>query len=346
MSCYSLYVSELDDDVAALVTGRSVLAEGLEFGLFIVSKSGRDVGRCAAIINSTFQAQKDPNSGFIGYFAAAEGCAEEVAALFAAAESWLKERGVVKVIAPVNGGAPQVFGFLVTDFDKSPMFPFPWTPPYYNDYITALGYTSAYPMWYYDVDFASPKFKAAKAKYGSIDTATIRTVSKKHWERDVVLFTDLLNETFINEWEFTKLSYAKVREFMKPLKDILDPRHLLLAEADGKPVGFCFAVPDLTPLFRSFKGKVGLMAIFKILTGAAKRFDRAGILTIGVVDSAKGKGIAKAIAVKVYSYHESQGLKRSFYYPVNDINSNSRGFAESIGGTGKITYQVYDKHLG
>jgi hypothetical protein len=82
-----------------------------------------------------------------------------------------------------------------------------------------------------------------------------------------------------------------------------------------------------------------------MLTGAAKKFRRAGILGIGVSAAHKGKGLAKAIAIKVYGYHESLGLKSSLYFPVNESNMDSRGLAASIGGKGRLMYQVYDKVL-
>lgn len=344
MKDYPYYISEIDDDVAKMVTRKSLMAKEMEFGLFVVSKSGEDVGRCAAIINKKFQAQKQAGAGFIGFFAAAEGCAQEVAEMIRQAENWLKERGVTKIIAPANGGAPNSMGFMVTGFDEDPMFPFPWSPPYYQGYIESLNYQSTYPMWYYEIDFTSEKYRKAKQRYANYDAAVIRPVSKKNWDKDIEIVTDMLNETFVHEWEFTKMSHAEMKEFFAPMKSILAPQQILIAEVDGKPAGFCFAVPDLTPLFRTFNGSVGLIAIFKLITQANK-FKRAGILAIGVTDNHKGKGLAKAIAMKMYCYHESLGLKSSLYFPVNKSNMDSRGFAESIGGKGRLMYQVYDKVL-
>jgi GNAT superfamily N-acetyltransferase len=172
----------------------------------------------------------------------------------------------------------------------------------------------------------------------------IRPISKKNWNKDIETLTDLLNETFVHEWEFTKMSHAEMQEFFEPMKMILSPQQILIAEVDGKPAGFCFAIPDLTPLFRSFDGSVGLLALFKLLT-RAKKFNRAGILGIGVTGEHKGKGLSKAIAMKLYGYHEELGMKGSLYSPVNERNMDSRGFAESIGGKGRLMYQVYDKEL-
>ena len=345
MKDYPYYISEIDDDVTKMLTRKSLMAKEMEFGLFVVSRGAADVGRCAAIINKKFQDQKQADAGFIGFFAAAENCEPEVAEMIRQAEGWLKERGVTKVIAPSNGGAPNAMGFMVTGFNEDPMFPFPWTPSYYRGYIENLNYQPTYPMWYYEVDFNSEKYRAAKQRYSNYDAAVIRPVSKKNWDKDIETVTDILNETFVHEWEFAKASHAEMKEFFGPMKDMLAPQQILIAEVDGKPAGFCFALPDLTPLFRTFNGSVGLIAIFKLLTGAAKKFNRAGILGIGVTDEHKGKGLAKAIALKMYGYHESLGLKSSLYFPVNESNMDSRGFAESIGGKGRLMYQVYDKVL-
>lgn len=345
MSKYPLFVSELDVDVKKLITKKLEISKNMDFGLFVVSKSGVDVGRCAAIISRTYQEQKLPNSGFIGFFAAADNCEAEITELIHHAEMWLKDRGVTKVIAPSNGGAPNAMGFLVSGYEEDPMFPFQWSPPYYNQYIESLNYKPTYPLWYYNVDFSSAVYKSAKEKYKNYNGASIRSFTKKTWDRDIETMVHLLNETFINEWEFAKISLTAMKEFMGPMKDAIALEQFLIAEVDGEPAGFCFAVPDLTPLFRTFNGKIGLKALFKLLTGATKKFNRAGILGIGVTDKHKGKGLAKAIAIKIYGYHESLGLKSSLYFPVNESNMASRKFAESIGGTGRLMYQVYDKEL-
>ena len=344
MKNYPLYISEIDDDVIKLFNKKRLMSEKMEFCLFIVTKSGQDIARCAAIINKKFQAEKQAGAGFIGFFAAAKDCNEEVGEMIQFAEKWLKEREVTKVIAPANGGAPQSMGFLATGFDESPMFPFPWHPPYYQAYIESLHYKPTYPLWYYEINFASKKYQEAKQRYPNYQLADIRPISKKNWDKDLETVTDILNETFVNEWEFTKMSYAEAKEFFGPMKSMLAPQQILIAKVDSKPIGFCIALPDLTPLFRTFKGSVGLVAIFKLLTRANK-FQRAGILGIGVTNEYKGKGLSKAIAMKLYGYHEELGLKSSLYYPVNESNMDSRGFAESIGGEGRLMYQVYDKIL-
>jgi GNAT superfamily N-acetyltransferase len=89
---------------------------------------------------------------------------------------------------------------------------------------------------------------------------------------------------------------------------------------------------------------VGIWQIIQLML-KAKKYTRGGILGIGVLTPYRGKGISKALAMKLYAFYESKGHRSGLYYPVNEGNKDSRGFAESIGGKGRMTYQVYDKQL-
>jgi predicted acetyltransferase len=63
----------------------------------------------------------------------------------------------------------------------------------------------------------------------------------------------------------------------------------------------------------------------------AKRYNRAGLISIGVLDSQRGKHIGHTLAATLYRRYEELGLGGALYYPVNDHNLASRRFAESFG---------------
>jgi ribosomal protein S18 acetylase RimI-like enzyme len=78
----------------------------------------------------------------------------------------------------------------------------------------------------------------------------------------------------------------------------------------------------------------------------AGRYQRAGLLAIGALPAYRGIGLAHALAVALYRIYEDRGFKEAFYYPVNEENTRSRKFAESMGGTGRVLAHCYDKRLG
>lgn len=68
--------------------------------------------------------------------------------------------------------------------------------------------------------------------------------------------------------------------------------------------------------------------------------------SIDVSPNSRGTGLAHALAVALYRRYQEPGLKEAFYYPVNDANTRSRRFAESLGGTGRVLYHCFDNRIG
>ena len=336
------YISEIDADIARALSGRSAFFSEMDHALFAASEDGKDVARCVALINRRYQQAKNVQRGFIGWFAALPGQDAPVRAMLDRAEAWLTSRGVDHIVAPFNGAAPLGIGARSAAFEEDPVFPFLWQPPYYQQYLADLGYGPSFPLWYYTVDFASPKYQEAKRRAAAVQGVTIRPLDKKRWAAELENLLLVFNATFQDEWEFHPLTIAEFREFLDPMKPILDPRQLLIGEVNGQTAGFCLGMPDWTPLFRSFKGKVGLWQVLRLMLTSG-RYRRAGLLGIGALPAYRGTGLAHALAVALYQRYEDRGLRQAFYYPVNEENSRSRKFAESLGGTGRVLAHCYDK---
>ncbi|HHN48416.1 MAG TPA: GNAT family N-acetyltransferase [Bacteroidales bacterium] len=338
------FVSEIDKDVIHRVSGRSSNFSEMEHTLFIASNGSKNVARCAAMINRRYQKDNNEAVGFIGYFAAMPDHGLEVESMIRKAETWLKERGVNRIIAPYNGSPFLGYGLRTAGFDEEPVFPFTWQPPYYADYFVNAGYKPTYPLWSYTIDFASDKYRTAKQRATENKAVSVRAISKKNWRQDIETFRQLCNDTFKDEWEFHTFSRDEFHEFFDQLKPVLDTQQMLIGEVNGKAAGWCWGIPDLNPLFRSFNGKLGLIQIVKLMLKAGS-YKRAGLICIGVLEGYKGNGLAHTLATTLYRRYEERGLKEAFYYPVNENNHRSKRFAESIGGTGRVLYHCYDKRI-
>ena len=338
-----LYVPPIASDVNKYLRGRSPFYEQMDYSLFVASNN-RDLARCAALINRRWQRDKGENAGFIGYFAAAPIAWAEAGEMLAAAERWLSERGADRVIAPFNGAAFHGLGALTNAFDEEPIFPYPWQPPYYPKLLESAGYRPTYPFWVYDVDFSSERYRTVSHRALTDSRCTVRPLDKKHWVNEFETLRTVFNETFRDEWEFHKMTNPEFREVFDQFKPVLDPRTILFAEVDGEPAGFCFGMPGWTPLFRKLNGKMGPLQIVRVML-RANRYDSAGLIAIGVRESQRGKHIGQTLAATLYGRYEVLGLRRAYYYPVNDHNRTSRRLAESLGGQGRILYTVFDKPL-
>jgi GNAT superfamily N-acetyltransferase len=338
-----IWWGEIDSDHVKRLSGRSALTASSEMQAF-VARNGRPRARCAGVINRRWREDNEQLAGGIGYFAAVDDAGSDVAELLARAETWLAERGCDRAIAPFNGGAMQGIGVLVARFDEEPAFPMPWQPPSYSAYLEASGYRPTYPLWFYEVDFAADAYRAAKSSALADPFALVRPVNKRRWKDELAMVGRVINASFRDEWEFYDYSDEEWIEVMAPLKAVLDPRFMVIAEVDGEGVGACVAFPHWTALIRSFNGRLGPLEMLRFLR-RARRAPRAGVINIGLLPEWRGKGIARTMLATVYAAFEQMGYERGAYFYVNESNTRSRRLAESFGGVGRPLYRCYDKPL-
>ena len=341
LGAHPLFVGELlDSDVRKRLSGKSAFSKEMSSALLRT-----DNARCAAIVSPLWQRSSgEPQTGSIGYFAAGADAADEVEELLAAAEEWLAARGMTRVIAPFNGSAVLGAAVLTDAFDESPMFPFHWNPPYYEDYLRRAGYARRYPLWYYDIDFSSERYRDAARRAFADPQAKVRQLDKRRWREEMELARVLLNEGFADEWEFHQFTPEEYREFWGPQKALTNPRLSLIAEVDGEPAGMTFAMPDLAPAFRAARGRLGPLKVLKIYR-TARRPARIGLLAVALRPKFRGRRIGALLAATLWRNIEAMGFSESSYYVVNDHNTASRGLAESFGGEGRILYHCYDKNI-
>jgi GNAT superfamily N-acetyltransferase len=302
------------------------------------------VARCAAIVNRRWQEEREPDTGFVGYFAAAPEAEDAVADMLAAAEGWLAGRGARRVIAPVNGSGMLGMGLLTDAFDESPMFPLPWNPPYYPRYLEDAGYAKAYPLFVYEVDLRSPEYE--RTAHSGIEEAqcSVRQIDKARWSEELDLFRRVFNAGFRDEWEMHEFDRAQFEELYTPMKRVIPSRLILFGEIDGETVGICAGLPDWTPLLRPFRGRLGPLKAIRFVRGA-RRIERGGLVTIALVPGHRGKRVGRTLAAHMFRNLAQLGLDSSLYYLVNEVNTASRGLAKSFGARERLLYHCYAKRL-
>lgn len=340
----TLLVPEIEATVAANLAGLSPFYEEMQHALFVASRGDQTSARCAALINARYQRAKREAVGFIGHFAARSNAEAEVRALLVEAEDWLRQRGIRRVVAPVNGAAFLGSGLLTAAHDEPPFFPFEWNPAYYASYFPAAGYQATYPYWFYTVDFSSAEYRAFAERALRDTRVKVRPLSRLRWREDLDSFQGAHDESFQEEWEFYPHTTAEFRSLFDQFRWTPIARQMLLAELDGEVAGFCWGMPDWSPIIRSFQGKLGPIQLAKLLL-RGNRYQRAGLLAIGVLPAFRGMGVAQSLAVTLYKLYEARGLGGAHYLGVNDVNVASKRFAQAMGGQGRILYHCYDKRL-
>ena len=107
------------------------------------------------------------------------------------------------------------------------MFPMPWTPPYYEQYLVDAGYARAYPLWVYEVDFAYERYRDFTRRRAGVARVHLREVDKRRWDEEVETLRLIWNEGFSERVGVPAVhGAAQFSEFFKDMKPIARLAHV------------------------------------------------------------------------------------------------------------------------
>src|SRR5450432_559632 len=120
--------------------------------LFLARRSGEVVGRIMASDDPNYNALHEANVGCFGLFECIDD-RKVAAALFAAADEWLRKKGRTEVMGPIDYSTNYVCALLIDGFQYPPTLLTSHNPPYYARLIEQNGFTKAidwYAWWFSD----------------------------------------------------------------------------------------------------------------------------------------------------------------------------------------------------
>ncbi|MDI9896555.1 hypothetical protein QM797_17680 [Rhodococcus sp. IEGM 1381] len=219
---------------------------------FLARENGIVVGRVVAIHDLSFTEYTGESIGFFGFYEAVDD--HEVATgLLDAAAAWVSGRGLATMSGPFGPSMFYSAGIVVDDAPALPLVGMPHNPLYYAAHFEKWGLVGIKDFYSYLFDdpcviFNRPEyarhiqiFEKVKAR----SEVTIRSMKYRTLRRDARVVRDLYNKTFVNFWGFSPLSFVELYELLKMMLPVLDRRLTLMAELDGKPVGFLMGIPDV-----------------------------------------------------------------------------------------------------
>jgi hypothetical protein len=130
--------------------GQDALGQYAQMRRFGCEDGGALVGRVVAIVNPRLLDPDGAVVGQLGYFE----CIDEIAVaqgLFDAGLSWLREQGVRRVLAPMNGGAHRMHRLMTRGFERDAFFLEPRNPPYYPRLFEACGLRAKHRWFTYEL---------------------------------------------------------------------------------------------------------------------------------------------------------------------------------------------------
>lgn len=335
----------------ALDTKRNPFYRDAGMALFIARRDGRPVGRIAAIENRAHNRVHADRVGFFGFFE----CADEPAAaraLVAAAEAWLKARGLECIRGPVSPSTNYECGLLVHGSDEHPVFLTPWNPPYYEQLLLSTGLGVARNLLGYWLPYGEPGYEipprltALAERAAARAQLTFRDLEPSRFWSEVELCWDIYNSAWERNWGFVPMTREEFLHMAASLKPLLVPQFAFLAEVQGEPAGFMLSVPDYNLVLKRIpNGRLFPFGIVRLLRGKS-RIRTGRIIALGIKSEFRTGSVLPVFmheATRRAIAYNSPGAEASW---VLEENQAMRQPIESFGGRVYRRWRIYERPIG
>lgn len=344
------WVAPLLMDLKKVFTDRNPFFEHAAMQLWVAVHEGRDVGRIAAIEDRSFNARQPVPTAYFGFFESIESV-EVSAALFAAAEAWSAQRGLVRVIGPMNPSSNDECGLLVKGFDRRPVFMMPYNPRYYVDLVAHAGYQKSKDLIAFDIDLRQTpmeRLERVAARYAKRQTDIhFRPVRRKTLRADLAKVKEIYNEAWDDNWGFVPMTDGEIDFMAERLKPMLAEGLVWLAETDEQPVGFLLAIPDFNEALEPLRGRLLSAGLFRFLpylfrwkTPATVR-----VVVLGVKEAYRNRGIESVMLVEGLRTGFRLGFTGCEASWILEDNLPVRRVIELFGGQPYKIYRLYERAL-
>jgi GNAT superfamily N-acetyltransferase len=321
-----------------------------EVEMWLASRGGTDVGRITAQIDRLAPTDPANPAGHFGMVAAEDDPAV-FAALFRAAEDWLKARGRKIALGPFNLSINEEVGLLVDGFDRPPMVLMGHDPAYAGPRVEEQGYTKAKDVFAYlcRIDDKLPAAVSRRLERGS-GGATLRKLDLKRYGEEVDTLTSIVNDAWSGNWGFTPLTEAETAQLAKSLRPVLDADLIWFAEIGGEAAGFIVCLPNVNEAIADLGGKLLPFGWAKLLWRLkVQGLKTARVPLMGVRRKFAGQLVGQllpfALIEAARAESRRKGYERIELSWILEDNAPMRRICEVVGAERYKTYRLYEKQL-
>ena len=328
-----------------LTPSKNPFFEHADVDLLIASRSGRLVGRIAAIDDRLHRQTHRDNVAMFGFFEAED--AEAAGALLGAAEQWARARGRAALRGPINPSLNESAGLLIEGFDSDPVLMMPHNPLEYAAHLEAAGYRKAKDLfaWIYELQQETPAAITKLAlRLRDKHRLTVRSLNLKEFTREVERLRLIYCAAWERNWGFVPPTANEFRRLATKLKPIFDPRGAVVAEAEGGMVACLVSVPDINQALKGTNGRLLPLGLPRLLL-RNRYITQVRLLLLGVDARYRAFGLYPLL---VHAWHQqlrgTQYTRAEFSWVLED-NRDINQPAEMAGARRYKTYRIYEKPL-
>ena len=323
-----------------------------EVAYWLALSHGRAVGRISAQVDHAYL---DRHNDACGHFGFIEGIDDPAVfkALFAAAENWLRDHGMVRARGPFSLSINHEAGLLVDGYDSPPSMMMGHAPPYYAQRIEGEGYSKANDLFAYRYDASQtfPPGPAAIVKRARrSNLIKLRFLDKARYRAELDIILDIFNDAWSDNWGFVPFTAAEIRHLAKSMKPLIISRLVSIVEVDGVPAAMAVSLPNLNEAIAGLDGSLlpfgWAKLLWRLKIGPMRS---ARVLLMGVRkqyhNSPLGSALAFTVIGAIYSELTAAGFDYAELSWVLENNLSMRRMIDACGARHYKTYRIYEKAL-
>lgn len=315
---------------------------------FLARRDGEIVGRISAQIDFAYNRFHASRTGMFG-FLEFEDDQEVLEALLGAAEGWLKARGCVEALGPMDFSLNDESGVLIEGFEREPLIRQPWHPPYYQQRCEAAGLTKAMDLFSWDLSIDDREqmlpilFELAQ-KAESEHRVEVRKMSRRGLRRDLDRFAEVYNSAWSTNWGFVPYSKQDLDAYALDLQLVFTPEWFMVAERDGETIAMAITVMDINQVLRKMKGRLLPLGWWHFLR-RNRICDRVRVGFLGVKPEHQHTGVAALLYVEHFNAAAATPLKKGEASWILESNEAMNRGLEAMNGRLVKRYRVYERAL-
>ena len=335
-------------DLKKVFTEANPLFQHAVMQLWVAQRNGQDVGRIAGILDHNHNHSAKDHAAFFGFFESVDD-PEVGRRLFDTVAGWSRQAGLNRLLGPMNPTTNDECGLLIEGFDSPPVLMMTYNPRYYIALVEAAGFRKAKDLLAFHIDVTKMPAErlgriAAKIRERTPNLA-LRAMTRKSLPQDLAKVKEIYNAAWEDNWGFVPMTDPEVDFLAARLKPLLMEGLVWLAEVGHEPVGFMVALPDYNMALQPLQGRLltpKVLGFLPYLLGW-KRLPRARVLTLGVKEKYRTKGLESAMLIEGLKVGSKAGIREAEASWILEDNIRMCRMLEAIGGRPYKTYRIYEK---
>lgn len=281
---------------------------------WLLTEEGRPVGRCSLWWRDT-PAHRGHRVGLVGHYAA-DGPAAGAALLHQATRQ-LADQGCTLAVGPMDGSVWHPYRFITRRGPEPVFITEPDNADEWPEHFRTAGFTDLatyHSSLATDLDRRDPRTRRAEELLTQRGVR-LRSLRLDEFEEELKRIHAITRVSFRRHFLIQPITEAGFLDLYRPMRPLLRAELVLIAEHEGRPVGFAFALPDACQARRGVP------------------VDTVVINTVAVLPDPENAGLGGLLLERVQTIARSLGYRRAIHALMHDANIScnlSRRYATPI----------------